>query len=513
MKNKKEIKNSIIGSTLVVSSFVFLIKILGFVKQAVIASYFGATIETDIFFIASGVITSLGITVYSAITISSQSLYTEKLIRSGQASANTFLTSIIKIFLPLSILISILFMLFALPVAKMLAPTYTGVQLDLLSQYIRVMSVTLFLSCYFYLMNISLEANKIFIPAKGFSFFQNLFIIIASIIFSNKFGIVSLLYAFIFANIGQIILISFFAKKHYKFRFTSKIQWKEIKYLLKNSFPILVGSSIYQVNDIADKIISSRLGEGQVSILTYGQSINEIVSVIIVSSISIVLFSHYATWIAEGKIEKIKNNLLTTIEWLVILIFPITLFTIIFRIEIVEVLYGRGSFSWESSLLTSNVLFGYAVGFIFTAVSTVMIKVYYAFRDSKTPMINGAVAVGVNIFLSYIFSSYIGAAGIGLATSIAMLVSSFLAIIQFKKHINGFSLMSIWSTVFKSLMSTAVMSICVIILSNLLYIDKLITLIICGIFGILIYLVVMILLKCKIVHSTLCNIKGIITNK
>jgi len=498
---------SIVRSTLFLSLIVLLIKVLGFVKQAIIAAYFGATIQTDVYFIASGVLVSVSIAVFTAISISSLSLYIDKLTNYGRKSANTFLTSTIKVFLPLSAIVSMLIALLAQPIAGVLAPSYVGEELKLLSQYLRIMSVTFFLSSYYYIINVSLEAEKNFFPAKGFSFFQNLFIIIASIFFSEKFGIISLLYAFLLANVAQILFISPFAKKHYKFLFKSEFRWQEIRALLKMTLPLVIGNAIYQVNNIVDKVISSGLEKGQVSVLTYGQSINELVSVVIVSSVSTVLFSHYSAWVAEGRIERLQDNLLNTISWLVILILPITLITIICRVEIVEVLYGRGSFNTETTYLTSNVLFGYAVGFFFSAVHGIMVKGYYAFKDTKTPMIYGSIAVGINIFLSYVLSRFMGSAGIGLATSIAMLVSSILGIVQFKKHVKGFSLRTTKSVVVKSLLATAIMSFCLYLLHSFLQIGDFITLMISGLLGGLIYLVLLVLFRCQQVYNVIFYIE------
>ena len=70
-----------------------------------------------------------------------------------------------------------------------------------------------------------------------------------------------------------------------------------------------MGNAIYEINDIVDKQIASSLGHGSVSFLSYGASINEIVSTLIISSVSTVLFSHYATWIAEGAIKKIEDSI------------------------------------------------------------------------------------------------------------------------------------------------------------------------------------------------------------
>lgn len=75
---------------------------------------------------------------------------------------------------------------------------------------------------------------------------------------------------------------------------------------------------------------------------------------------------------------------------------------------IVGVLYGRGSFSTEAISRTNGVVIGYAAGFFFQAARATIVKVYYAFQDTKTPMINGAISVGVNVVLSITLSKFLG---------------------------------------------------------------------------------------------------------
>lgn len=101
---------------------------------------------------------------------------------------------------------------------------------------------------------------------------------------------------------------------------------------------------------------------------------------------------------------------------------------------IVGVLYGRGSFSADAISRTNGVVIGYAAGFFFQAARATIVKVYYAFQDTKTPMINGAISVGVNVVLSFTLSKFLGVSGIALATSISMFAVTMLLLLSEKIH-------------------------------------------------------------------------------
>lgn len=127
----------------------------------------------------------------------------------------------------------------------------------------------------------------------------------------------------------------------------------------------------------------------------------QILTSLIVTSLSTVLFSHYATWIAEGKTKQVGDNLKQSLEYLLVIIMPIMIMCFVAGDTIVEILYGRGSFDAKAITRTSGVVMGYAAGFFFQASRATIVKVYYAFQDTKTPMLNGALSVCVNVMLYY----------------------------------------------------------------------------------------------------------------
>ena len=436
MSDKSSNKKSIISSTLIVSLLAVFIKFTGLVKQSVLAAYCGATEETDVFFIVSGVLTSLCGMIFSAISVTALTIHTDILISKGRDKSNDYINKVLRCFMPVAVVITILFIVLAPYIAKFLAPTYSSEQIELMSKYIRMMSVVFVLTCYYLTVNVVLETDKRFVPRQIQNLFQNIFLIVSAVFVYSRTGVNSLIWSFILSGLAECILVTWCARKEFGLiwkKLTTPLS--EIKRLYILAIPLIIGSAVYEVNDIVDKQISSSLGEGCVSYLTYGSTINEIVTGVIVMALSTVLFAHFATLVSEGNKKKIEETLKRSLTFLTIVILPFLILCTVAGDDIVRIFYARGNFGENDVYYTYWVSVGYAIGFIFSSYRAIMVKVLYAFKDTRGAMKNGIFSVVINITLSIVLSRFIGVWGISLATSIAMLFSVLFMAHQIRVHL------------------------------------------------------------------------------
>ena len=488
-------KKGILISTVMVSIFTIVIKFLGLVKQSVLAAYCGATIETDAFFVATGTMVSLCGTVFSALSISLLTIHTEVLVNKGRNRANELINAALHTFLPIAIILTLLFAMFSPVVARFLAPTYQGEQLNDLAFDIRIMSVEFILYCYYLTVNTVLETDKIFLPGKTIAFFQNVFLIVAAVAFYPLMGMNGMLYAFILSGVAECVFVTIAAKGKFRFVIRRNGYRSEIKKLVSLTIPLLLGNAMYEVNQIVDNQISTGLGNGSASVLNYGASIHDMVVGVIVTSISVVLFSHCSTWVAKKQINKVEKSLESVLIYLTLILLPITVICVIAGDQVVELFYGRGSFGKNETQQTYGVVIGYSLGFVFQAARANLVKVFYAFQDSKTPMANGMISIICNVVLSILLSRFIGISGVALATSIAMLIATILLLKDVKKYLPDFSYRSCGSEILKGLVATSFSTITLIMIRRVANFNILLTLLVEGSSVVLVYGVVLYLLK------------------
>lgn len=450
-------ENGIGISALKISILLFGVKLLGLVKQVLIMSICGATYETDVYFVATGVLFSICTIIISAFTTPLLALHTDCLVKNGREASNALINAAIKIAFPITAVITCFLLFFPRPVAKALAPAYEGERFELLCHAIQIVSVIFVFCGVQYVLNVVLETEKRFLPGRFFGLFHNFFVSAAVLFLYPKFGISSLLYAFVCAVVIQCVQIAWNTRNLFSFSRKSVMGKEDMRGLLYMMVPLLVGNAIYEINDIVDKQIASGLGEGSISHLTSGASINEMVTTLVISAVSSVLFVHFSTWIAQGNHQKVGEQLKTSVESLIVILIPVMVVCLICGEDIVTILYGRGSFDGIAIENTTKVVMGYALGFCAQAIRANFVRVYYAFQNTKTPMINGAISILLNISLSLILSRFLGVGGIAVATSVSIMFASLLMLPGIKKLIPGFNLKRVVTEGAKALGMTLVL--------------------------------------------------------
>ena len=365
--------------------------------------------------------------VFSSLSVTLLTMYVNERER-GEIYANGLVSSALKLFVPISAAIALLMCLFSDAIAYVLAPAYSIGERGVVSNQLQLLSVVAFLYCPYLILNAVLEANKVFLAGRALALFQSLLLIVAAVFFSNGGNVLSLVAAFALASVVNLIYIVVRSSKYFSFQRRAPFWTPQMKSLVGLMLPVLLGNAVLEVNSIVERGVASALEAGSVSALTYGWSVYEIVTGVVVSTLAAVLFSFFASYLAKDDVEGMTRCLEKCVITLTLVLAPLTVLTILCSSDIVSVLYMRGNFGEAAKTATSLVVSTYAIGFVPTAIRSVLTKAHYAFQDSMAPMLNGIATVicgGVgSVILAVTFG--MGIAGIGVAVSISMFLSAAL---------------------------------------------------------------------------------------
>ncbi len=454
----KSLKNkSIVTTTIIITICTIAFKLLGFVKQAVVAYFFGTTFETDTYYVALNFVGSLSSAFIRAITISLVSIYTQCLIQKGKEASCKLISACLEILVPIVCAVLLLAYMITPQIAHMLAPAYTPEQSIVLEQYLRICYPFFLFAVVTLIWNSLMDANKDFVVSRSESFITSLTTIVCCVALYNVQAVTSLVIAqylayFIF---GALLLIR--GRRYFKFTFTKLSEVPEIKIVLYTAIPLLIGNSVGQINKIVDNSVSTGLGAGNASALSYASVLEDFVSIILVNNVVDILYVNFSEYTATGDYDRLKSTMRQALNVMVCLMVPITLITCLCSKEIVSIAYLRGNFTNDSLIMTSAALTGYALGFTAQGFRDIILRGLYSFKNTKGPMITGFFAVGTNVFFTILLSKLWGVFGVAIATTFSYLVNFAINSHMLKKHIHDYRFSQHIPTLLKQIPSSIVL--------------------------------------------------------
>jgi putative peptidoglycan lipid II flippase len=227
---------------------------------------------------------------------------------------------------------------------------------------------------------------------------------------------------------------------NFKYRFHLDIRDKSLVTMAVMVVPVLLGTTITQVNIVVDNMIASRLDVGSISGMNYANRLLNVMSGALILATTTVVFSAFAEMAARNEIDRLKGAVKRCIVSMIILLFPIAVICTVYSVDIVSIVFERGAFDRSATRLTAGIFALYVLGMIPYAIRDVLSRVFYSLQDSRSPMVNGAVTVVLNVALSLILVRYLKAAGLALAASLSGVFASILLARSLKRKIGSFSL-------------------------------------------------------------------------
>ena len=201
------------------------------------------------------------------------------------------------------------------------------------------------------------------------------------------------------------------------------------------SIPIFISTAVLPINNLVSTRLASGMGESAISALEYAYKLYIVISGVFTYAIGNIIFPELSRASSEENKEEFKNIITKAIRLLSFILIPLTFGIMIYREDIVSVMYERGEFNALSTLKTSGVLFYYAIGMIGAGIVEVMNKSFYAKQDTKTPLYIGIFVIVTNVILSIILgNTALKYNGLALATSITTLINAVALIIMANKN-------------------------------------------------------------------------------
>jgi putative peptidoglycan lipid II flippase len=429
-------------------------QITGLIRGVLVAQTFGASPELDSFFAANRVSETLFLLVAGgALGSAFIPTFTGLLAKDEKDSAWRLASSIANALILILIFLALLIGFFAPQIVRFgLAPGLAN-DPQLFSLTVALLRIQLISAVLFGLGGLIvgvLNAHQIFlIPALTPALYQ-LGIIFGVLFLTPSLGIYGLAWGVVIGAIFYLAiqipsLIKVISKQKLPITnyYLPNFKDSNFKQVILLMGPRLLGVAIVQLNFWVNTWLASQMQSGSVTGLYYGFSLMLMAQAVIAQSVAIAAMPTFSAQHALGQQDEMRSSLASSLRGIILLALPASVGLILLRQPIISLLYQRGEFDSNSVQLVSWALLWYAAGLVGHSIMEVLTRAFYAQHDTKTPVIIGVIAMGLNIVFSILFSKYFESlgwlplGGLAFANSLATAIEATLLFIVMRKRLNG----------------------------------------------------------------------------
>ncbi len=497
---------NLLKSTGTFGFYTIISRLLGYLRDILIAIFLGTGMLADAFFVAFRIPNTFrrlfAEGTFNAAFVPSYSSEITK----GKKRSNKFANDIFNILFLGLLFLTIIIEIFMPAFVSIIAPGFVG-DLEKMEVAINLTRITfpfLFFVCLASFFSAILNSHNKFAAAAAAPIILNIVLILV-LIFSKSLGdqlVYYLSYGVSFAGFLQLIFLYKYVSKYYSFEFNYKLKVSnKVKFFFKKLLPSIFSSGVTQINILVGTIIAS-FQASAVSYLYYADRIYQINLAIAGIAIGVVILPQLSKHIQSRKKNKILLIQNKALELSFFLSLPATIALIIGSEQIISALFGYGSFNENSVNNSSLALYYFALGLPAFALIKVFSSFFFANHDTKTPFYISLISVLLNIIISVYYFSEIGFIIIPIATSVSSWFNSILLFLFLKNrqlfYFNQIFFIKFIKIIFASIMMGLFFNFILNFFQNELAFNQSIKsfyLVLCVILGLLFYLIVCYFIK------------------
>ena len=429
---------NLIASTSTFGFFTLISRILGYVRDILIAIFLGTSFFADAFFVAFRLPNTFrrlfAEGTFNAAFIPS---YASELAVNKER-ADHFAKNIFNLLFLILLILVLISEIFMPQLIFLIAPGFykDPEKLKLAVDLSRITFPFLFFICIASFFGAILNSYNKFAAAAAAPIILNV-ILIGSLFFSqwlNISDVLTLSYAVSFAGFLQLLILLFFVRKNFKPILSIKIKLdKQIKFFFRKLLPSIFSSGVTQINILVGTIIAS-FQAGAVSYLYYADRVYQINLAVAGIAVGTVMLPELSKHVKNNNSDDINNLQNRALELCLFLSIPAATALVLASEEIITSLFGYGSFNSDSVTNTAIALTFFAFGLPAFSILKIFPNYFFARNDTKTPFYLSVISVILNILISVSFFNKLGFVIIPIATSISSWINVFLHYYFIKKR-------------------------------------------------------------------------------
>jgi len=428
----------------VVGGATLLSRILGYVRDVVVAWYFGAGVSADAFFVAFRIPNLLRrLLAEGSLTMAFVPVFSECLAKEGEKEAFSMAGATFRLLALVLIVTTVLGMLLAPWIVRIVAPGFarTADKLALTAGLTRIMFPYIFFVGLVALSMGILNVLRHFAAPALSPMLLNAAMILSVLLLAPLFPVpvTALGVGVLIGGALQLALqVPFLMRKGVFFWKEKRLFHPAIRQVARLMGPTILGSAVYQVNILVGTFLASLLAQGSVAYLYYADRLVEFPLGIFGIATATAVLPTLSRQAGANDMEGLRESFVFAMRLVFFITVPATVGLVVLREPMVSLLFQRGAFDPQTTRMTAVAVLYYGIGLCAFSAVRIVVSVFYALQDTVTPVKMAIWAMGANIVLSVALMGPLEHGGLALATSAASMINVGLLAWHLRRRLGSF---------------------------------------------------------------------------
>jgi len=415
-------------------------RVLGLVRDAVMAAIFGATPAADAFFVAFR-IPNLMRQLFGEGALASTfvPVYTDILEKEGKEKAGQFASNLFSLLILVLTVLTCLGILFAPYLVRAIAlgfsPGSDVFKLTvLLTRY--MLPYMVFICAAAMAMGI-LNSHRHFLAPAAAPVLLNVSIIIAALLVAPRLDvpITALAWGVLAGGVLQLLVqLPPMKSRDVMPGIKIPVLSPEVKRMAIIMGPAVLGVAVYQVNVLIDTLLATFLPAGSITYLWYGNRMMQFPLGVFGIALATAALPTLSSQVAERRMDDFRGTVSFSLGLTAFIGIPAALGLIALREPIIATLFGRGAFAVVDVKGAAQALLYYSIGLPLFIGIKILGRAFFALENTRIPFIAAGAALVINLLLNLLLMGPMGHAGLALATSLASGVNLVILARYFTRH-------------------------------------------------------------------------------
>ncbi|AFQ45853.1 murein biosynthesis integral membrane protein MurJ [Desulfosporosinus meridiei] len=438
-------------------------RILGFLRESLMAGFFGQSGVTDAYntafvlpdllywLLVGGVLSAAFIPVFS-----------EYIAKGNEDEGWRVVSSVVNIiFLTLGVLV-LLGLFFTPQFIRLVVPGFAPENMTLAIKLTRILLIQpLFMALSGLTMGV-LNSYKIFWPSALGTVLYNACVIIFGTVLANPDKPESVSGFALGVVVGALVsfAVQIPALRRVGVRYYPVIDLSHsgVRLIGALAVPIILSYSLNQIQVVVNNNFGSMLFPGSITSVWYSYRLFQLPVGIFALAIAVATFPTMTEQAALKRWDDFRMTLSNAIRMVIFITLPISVGMIVLRFPLIRVLFQHGQFTADDTLTMAIPLFYFSIGISSQAVIQILPRAFYALQDTWTPVILGIISMAVNILAMYLLIGPLAHGGLAFATTIAAFVNMLLLFYLLRKRLGKMDGWVIFGTCVKALVASLIMA-------------------------------------------------------